>query len=285
MAVNPNDPAMFKGHNQYTHPAGILVSGHYRKAHGYTCYRPEGTRDWLIMYTLSGKGLINNGDGNYAECTERTLTIVSPGTLQDFFTEEGYVWEKLWAHFLPRFTWADWLPAGHTNGCIFQLHIDNEGASRAIESAFWRVLSYKLDRDVLLRDELTMNALVEIILLAASQNRQQKKLDPRISEVLDILAKGYMEEHSVDKLAAQVSLSPSRLSHLFKEQVGDSIIETLVKYRLNQAEKLLRYTLRPITEIALEVGFHSPDYLTRRFTGSFGVSPSQYRKQQLDKVD
>ncbi|WP_342565665.1 helix-turn-helix domain-containing protein [Paenibacillus sp. FSL R7-0345] len=284
MADNPHDPAMREINAQYTHPSGILVSGHYRKGHGYTCYRPEGTRDWLIMYTISGKGLINNGAGDYLECTERTITIVSPGTLQDFFTAEGYVWEKLWAHFLPRFTWADWLPAGHTGGPVFQLHIDNDSTSRAIESAFQRVLAYRLDSDALLRDELTMNALEEIILNVASQNRQQTKTDPRISEVLDILAARYMDEHMIEDLAASVSLSPSRLSHLFKEQVGDSIIETLVKYRLNQAEKMLRYTLRPITEIALDVGFHSPDYFTRRFTGSFGVSPSQYRKQQLDKV-
>ncbi|WP_232289033.1 helix-turn-helix domain-containing protein [Paenibacillus sp. Aloe-11] len=82
-----------------------------------------------------------------------------------------------------------------------------------------------------------------------------------------------------------VCLSPSRLSHLFKKQVGDSIIETLIKYRLNQAEKLIKYTIRPITEIALGVGFNSPDYFSRKFTDYFGVNPSKYRKQQRDRVN
>lgn len=280
MAINPAYPAMPLTSKQDTHPPGILISDHYVRPYGYNCYRPEGTRDWLIMYTLSGRGIINNGGRAYLECTPGTITLLSPGTLQDYFTEEGQVWELLWAHFLPRLAWADWLPSGNTGGPIFQLHIDEANSCRAIEAAFWRVLSYRLNGDTLLRDELTLNALEEIILLVASHNEQKKTLDPRIQEVLDILSKHYMEDHRIEELAGRVCLSPSRLSHLFKEQVGDSIIETLMKCRLKQAEKLMKYTLRPITEIALSVGFHSPDYFTRRFTSYYGINPSLYRKQQ-----
>ncbi|UQZ36911.1 AraC family transcriptional regulator [Paenibacillus sp. PK3_47] len=285
MAENPNYSAIQAADTQYTHPAGILVSDYYSEPYGYTCYRPEGTKDWLIMYTLSGKGSIYNGNGEYLACTERMLTIVSPGTPQDYFMEVGYTWEKLWAHFLPRLNWMDWLPSSNTQGPVFQLKIEDDNTSLAIESAFRRVLSYRLYRDVLLRDELTLNALEEIILLVASQNLRKKELDPRISEVLDMLAENYMEEHAVEDLAAKVCLSPSRLSHLFKQQVGDSIIETLIKYRLNQAEKLIKYTVRPITEIALAVGFNTPDYFTKKFTGYFGSNPSNYRKQQRDRVN
>lgn len=52
MANNPNYSAMRSADTQYTHPAGILVSDYYSETYGYTCYRPEGTKDWLIMYTF-----------------------------------------------------------------------------------------------------------------------------------------------------------------------------------------------------------------------------------------
>lgn len=284
MAINPAYPAMPLTSKQDTHPPGILISDHYSKPYGYNCYRPEGTKDWLIMYTLSGKGILNNGGKEYLESTAGTLTLLSPGTLQDYFTEEGYVWEMLWAHFMPRVTWVDWLPSSNTDGPVFHLPIEDNTSSRAIEAAFRRVLSYRLSGDTLLRDELTLNALEEIILLIASYNEQKKTLDPRVKEVLDVISKHYMEDHLIEELAGKVCLSPSRLSHLFKEQVGDSIIETLMKYRLKQAEKLIKYTLRPITEIALTVGFNSPDYFTRRFTSYYGVNPSLYRKQQRSNV-
>lgn len=283
MANNPDYPAIDSKQPQFTHPPGILISDHYKQPHGYTCYRPEGTKDWLIMYTLSGKGSINNGGNGYLACTPGTLTLVSPGTVHDFYTVEGHEWEKLWAHFIPRMTWMDWLPSGNTDGPLFQLIIDDAATRQALERAFQRVLSYRLEANAggnaTLRDELTLNALEEIILLVASEKHGMKELDPRIKEVLDILSEHYAEDHSVQDLANRVCLSPSRLSHLFKEQVGDSIIETLMKYKLKQAEKLLQYTLRPITEIALGVGFNSPDYFSRQFASFYGVSPSRYRKQ------
>ncbi|WP_042196085.1 helix-turn-helix domain-containing protein [Paenibacillus camerounensis] len=279
MAIKPNNPAISSSHIQYTHPPGILVSDYYNKGYGYACYRPEGTKDWLIMYTLSGKGLINDGSDDLLLCSEGTLTIVPPGVPHDYFTAEGYEWEKLWAHFIPRMAWMDWIPTSNTEGPIYHIRIDSEVARHTVEYAFRRVLSYQLDSYGEFREELTLNALEEIILLIASQIADKKKLDPRIKDVLNILAQHYSDNHQIEELANKVCLSPSRLSHLFKEQVGDSIIETLTKYRLKQAEKLLQYTLRPITDIALEVGFNSPDYFTRQFASYYGVNPSQYRKQ------
>lgn len=281
MAENPNYPAETGKLEQYTHPPGILVSDHYNEPYGYTCYRPEGTKDWLIMYTLSGKGMINNGGKQFLECTSGTLTIVPPGVLQDYFTAVDEVWNKLWAHFIPRITWMDWIPASNTDGPIYHVHIDNSFTQQTIELAFRRVLSYRLDSFADLREELTLNALEEIILLVASQNAAKKQLDARVKEVLSILAQNYSDNHLIEDLAQKVCLSPSRLSHLFKEQVGDSIIETLTKYRLKQAEKLLQYTLRSITDIALGVGFNSSDYFTRKFASYYGVNPSQYRKQHV----
>jgi AraC family transcriptional regulator of arabinose operon len=105
-----------------------------------------------------------------------------------------------------------------------------------------------------------------------------KPMDPRIKDVLSLLSQDYSETHQIEDLARKVCLSPSRLAHLFKEQVGDTIIETLIKYRLKHAEKRLVFTNRPITEIALETGFNSPDYFTRQFTKYYGINPSQYRK-------
>ncbi|CAH1199231.1 helix-turn-helix domain-containing protein [Paenibacillus sp. JJ-223] len=280
MAENPNNPAMAKNDEQYTHPPGILVSDYYRMPYGYTCYRPNGTKDWLIMYTLSGKGVVNHEDHGFLECAEGTVTIIPPGVKHHFYTEQHEVWEKMWAHYTPRMAWSDWLPASQTDGAIYHLQIDSTQTRASIEHAFRRILSYRVEPVIALQEELMLNALEEIILILASQHADRKLLDPRVKEVLNILALHFAENHLIEDLANQVFLSPSRLSHLFKEQVGDSIVATLNKYRLKQAEKLLRYTQRPITEIALSVGFHSPDYFTRMFTQYYGVKPSQYRKQR-----
>lgn len=54
---------------------------------------------------------------------------------------------------------------------------------------------------------------------------------------MTILSQKYAEPHQIEDLAKKGCLSPSRLVHLFNEQVGGSIIETLINYRMKQAEK------------------------------------------------
>ncbi|MBS4216757.1 helix-turn-helix transcriptional regulator [Bacillus sp. FJAT-49711] len=74
------------------------------------------------------------------------------------------------------------------------------------------------------------------------------------------------------------------MSHLFREQVGHSIMATLLSMRLRHAARLLEYTNLPISEIAREVGFSSPFYFTKQFTSFFGLNPSMFRKQVFEKA-
>lgn len=103
-------------------------------------------------------------------------------------------------------------------------------------------------------------------------------LDTRIQVVLDYLSKNMKEDHTVAELSKKVHLSPSRLAHLFKQEVGDSIIGTLMRMRLHHATELLQFTPLRINEIAESVGFSSPDYFTKTFKVFFGISPGKFRK-------
>lgn len=267
----------------YTHLPGVLVADHYRVSDDYVCYRPEGTKDWLIMYTLSGKGTVQTEAEGALHCSTGTVTLIPPGTMQYYFTNEGEVWEKIWAHYSPRPSWLDWLPSDSSNGAIDQVRIEDSRSREAVEKAFRRILAYRFDAAGDFREELMLNALEEIILLLAGLRVERRTLDPRIKVVLDLLAREFSENFAIEDLARLVHLSPSRLSHLFKEQVGDSIIAILNGFRLKQAEKLLRYTPHPITEIAFSVGFNSPDFFTRQFVHYYGMSPLQYRKRHLSQ--
>ncbi|HEX2913767.1 MAG TPA: helix-turn-helix domain-containing protein [Chloroflexia bacterium] len=85
----------------------------------------------------------------------------------------------------------------------------------------------------------------------------------------------------VPKLAQQVGLSPSRLSHLFKEQTGLSLIEFqnnqclqrfLELYQFNQSNSLL--------QAAFQAGFGSYPQFYRIFRRHVGSSPAQYFQEQ-----
>src|SRR5205823_5432191 len=136
-----------------------------------------------------------------------------------------------------------------------------------------------------LAEELALNALEEVLLVAAGEVAEDGRLpfDPRVRTVLETLSRDLTAEHSIEELAAAVFLSPSRLAHLFHEQTGQTVAETLRQLRLRQAARLLRHSSRSVQEIAAEVGFHCPFHFSRRFRHSFGVSPREYRQQAWEE--
>jgi AraC family transcriptional regulator of arabinose operon len=136
------------------------------------------------------------------------------------------------------------------------------------------------------QEDLALAGLEEILLLARQEHEKAKSqpLDPRIEAVLGLLNQRFRDRIAVADLAQHIALSPSRLAHLFKAQVGVSIMETLLGLRLRQAARLLEYTSLSVGEIAREVGFHSPFHFSRQFKVYYGCSPSGYRHQMQSKV-
>ncbi|GAB1154909.1 hypothetical protein YWY31_09340 [Paenibacillus illinoisensis] len=105
-------------------------------------------------------------------------------------------------------------------------------------------------------------------------------LDPRIAEIMRYLQMHPSQKISIPELANRCCLSTSRLSHLFKEQVGDTILNTVHKFRLEKAAQLLAGTNRQVAEIAADVGFDCGIHFTRKFREAFGETPSAFRKRR-----
>ena len=100
--------------------------------------------------------------------------------------------------------------------------------------------------------------------------------DYRIQEVLRSL-----ENHpakTVEELAGLVSLSGSRLGHLFKAEVGVSLDSFLTKVRVDKGAQLLEGTHMQVKEIAAIVGYRQAPSFDRAFRNKFKLSPADYRR-------
>ena len=82
----------------------------------------------------------------------------------------------------------------------------------------------------------------------------------------------------LESLAKKIHLSPSRTAHLVKEETGLSFMELLMENRLDYAANLLKNTIRPVSEIALNCGFGSVAHFHRMFRKYYGTTPLAYRK-------
>jgi AraC family transcriptional regulator, arabinose operon regulatory protein len=283
-AVDPPVDSPIDPSTDSSPPPGLLIADHFHKQDDYHVRRLSGTKDWLFTFTLGGTGIFTC-NRQQITCTEGDVAILAPGTVHDYATAQGEQWEFVWAHFLPRLHWLKWLQLPQIHNGLYYLHIDHALTRQQLIHAFQRL---QKNCPVMnpFQEALSLNALEEILIHIAHHFKQhQSNLDPRIEEVLRLLADRMAEPLTVDELAQSVSLSPSRLSHLFKEQVGDSIIKTLLKMRLQQAARLLQFTTRQVNEIAHDVGFASPFYLTRQFKVYYGMSPTQYRANMQTASD
>ena len=129
-------------------------------------------------------------------------------------------------------------------------------------------------------EELAIN-LLERLLIRCFQETPENRVTPvdtRIEEACQYLSRNLSEEVNVEEVARHVCLSPSRLAHLFREQMGVNIVRWREDQRMILAKLLLQSTRTPIAKIASHVGYDDQMYFSRVFRKRVGTSPSEFRR-------
>ncbi|TWD79033.1 AraC family transcriptional regulator of arabinose operon [Kribbella amoyensis] len=270
-------------------PPGKLVTGHFHNGGDYRVVRPDGVGSWYLLYTAGGTGHYQIGrDG--ITLRHGDLILVSPGTEHDYGTVGTY-WENWWAHFQPRRDWHAWWSLPEAMPGLSYVRLTRPADTDRVVSAFTRLhrdaqragLSPTGDTELQLLEQnlavqLTMNGIEEVLLVATSSlRRDNRQLDARVQLVLDAITSDPARPHTLNALAGLAQVSVSRLAHLFKAQVGDSIMNVVVGLRLQRAAELLTATDMSIGQVARAVGFESPHYFSRQFGRHFGLPPTTYR--------
>jgi AraC family transcriptional regulator of arabinose operon len=257
-----------------------LLTGHFRERQGYAVWRPNGTDDWLLIYTIGGAGYFGGAGGPRLVATAGDFVLLRPGTLHDYGIDASAGrWELLWAHFHPRPHWLEWLAWPEPSPGLMRLAPGDTPLRRRVVARFadlHRLATGPHRR----RAALAMNALEELLLWCDTQNPRstESRLDPRVLDAMNVMCRRLDEKLALAEVADAAGLSASRLSHLFKQQAGTTPQQFLEHQRLTRAMQLMEMTPLSIKEIAKQVGFENPFYFTLRFKRHTGKSPREYRR-------
>lgn len=253
-----------------------LLTGHFDETTGYRAYRPRGVGDWLLVLTLSGGGRFGHADGDH-RVEAGDWVLLPPGTPHDYGVADNAArWELVWAHFQPRADWHAWLRWPRLDGGLRVLR--PEGDQSVLVAQFLRVHDL-LGSGQRRAEALAMNALEALLLQCDMHNpTEMPDLDGRVQRAMAFMEAHLSERLSIADISGEAGLSPSRLSHLFRAETGQSVQGYLEGVRLQRAGDLLRRTGFPIKQIAAEVGFESPFYFSRRFSRATGYSPAAFRR-------
>lgn len=112
------------------------------------------------------------------------------------------------------------------------------------------------------------------------QTRNAKNYQ-RLKKVMDFIDAHYNEPLTVERIAREVYLSSSRLSHIVKDELGMTLIDYLSRVRVDKAKMLLKNEEFPIAQIAQEVGFSDQSYFTKVFKKVEKCTPKIFRQNLL----
>jgi len=93
-----------------------------------------------------------------------------------------------------------------------------------------------------------------------------------------VLRERMADPPSLADLAAEVGMSQSRLSRLFRVLYGTSVFGYLREARLQRARELLITTALSVKAVATMVGYRQTSDLTRGVKARFGMTPTELRR-------
>lgn len=117
----------------------------------------------------------------------------------------------------------------------------------------------------------------EIVVVEPESGDDKKAVPSEITFICNYINENYSEKITLNAIADSVGFSKYYISRLFKQHMGVTIIDYLIKVRLDKAKELLGKGDYSIKQISFMIGYSDPNYFTWSFKKYLGISPIKYR--------
>lgn len=108
--------------------------------------------------------------------------------------------------------------------------------------------------------------------------RNGKTPSKLVMEVSNYIQHHLSEPVDIEALAKSLFVSRTHLAAKFKKESGTTLTDFILKEKVEEAKRLLRYTDKTTTAIAAYLGFSSQSHFTKVFQKYAEKTPTEYRK-------
>lgn len=112
------------------------------------------------------------------------------------------------------------------------------------------------------------------------QESSQGLTRQQVQRVTDFIQAHLSQDLTLEALAQQAGFSSYHFARLFRQTMGESPHQFVLRQRVERAQHLLKKTDDPLAHIALESGFANQSHLTRIFKRYLGLTPRSYRQRE-----
>ncbi|HEY3698678.1 MAG TPA: helix-turn-helix domain-containing protein [Spongiibacteraceae bacterium] len=242
---------------------------------------------WTICLTEGGAGYIQAAT-HRIDLLPGSVALIPPGFHgQVVRCENSPEWRCCYLGFRSRPQWLKLLDWAYPLRTPVVLNSDLLGERDTFRRAFLEISTTSYHRGdineslcfILIASLLTrFNRLNKKHFESADKGKDLHMLDVRVSAAVNFVINNYSKSLNLETIANHASLSTSRLSAIFKQHYGISLIQWRDSIRLSIAKNLLANTNISVTDISQQVGWADQLYFSRRFKKEFGYSPRNYRR-------
>ncbi len=99
-----------------------------------------------------------------------------------------------------------------------------------------------------------------------------------IYKTMEYVRENYMDKISLAQVSANVHISPSYFSKVFKEEMGRNFNTYLNEVRIDNSKRYLLDDTIPLVNVAFLCGYEDQSYFSKVFKKMTGMSPGKYRE-------
>lgn len=116
----------------------------------------------------------------------------------------------------------------------------------------------------------------------ASALKAAKKRSDIVAKAADDIKLNFVMPPSINDASAKAGISSRGFTKLFKNLTNLTYHDFAIATRAMEAQKLLKYTNKSMSEIAEECGYTDNPHFTRTFIKLFGSSPLNLRREMIE---
>ena len=277
---------IFFPNEQFTTDLNVYHCGSEACKPGHS-YGPAVRDHYLFHYILSGKGTFSVGHRTYSLQAGQGF-LIYPGIITYYEADPVNPWHYAWVGFngLKAETYLQAAGFSQDNPIL------TKQASNSLDNYLLKLVQVAEEQNnrrhyyskTLHLQGLLYMAISEMIENAASHRTTLMSGDLQdvyLRKALEFIQTNYSRPINIKLIAANLGLSRSYLTVLFKKRLRIGPQEYLIQFRVERACDLLRNPLLSIGDVARSVGYHDPLTFSKIFKKVKGSSPTRFRKEYL----
>lgn len=149
----------------------------------------------------------------------------------------------------------------------------------------WKMFEMEMDSQDELQLEMLQMMLKRFLILCTRVYKKEANITNVDNQKADIIREfnflveqHFKTKHTVSEYADLLYKSPKTISNLFRKIGAKTPLQFIQERILLESRRLLRYTRKPISDIAYELGYVDLQTFSRFFKKQEGHSPSEYRE-------